>query len=222
MKALVCLSGGLDSTVSLLWAEKEYDSVNAVFFNYGQKALPKERKAARYFAGLVGASFLEIDLGFLGEVSGSALNDLTSLVPQGNSVNINDSKVSEETAKAVWVPNRNGLFINAAASIAEAKGIDHVVLGFNLEEAQTFPDNSKAFIDDTNKALESSTKGAVTVVSPTVDLNKMGIVRLGKKLDVNFQKLWPCYKSDEEICGRCESCKRYLAAIAGSKRESGQ
>ncbi len=217
MKALVCLSGGLDSTVSLLWAEKEYESVDAVFFNYGQKALEKERKASRYFAGLVEAGFLEIDLKFLGEVSSSALNKVENLIPQGTLVDINSIEVLKETAKAVWVPNRNGLFINAAASIAEAKKIDHIVLGFNLEEAQTFLDNSKQFIDDTNKALESSTRARVRVVSPTVNLNKVDIVKLGKKLDVNFQKLWPCYKNDEEICGACESCKRYLKA----RKESG-
>ncbi len=217
MKALVCLSGGLDSTISLLWAEKEYSSVEAVFFNYGQKALEKERKASRYFAGLVGANFSEIDLRFLGEVSGSALNNTETLVPQGDSVDIKNAETSKETASAVWVPNRNGLFINVAASIAEAKKIDHIILGFNLEEAQTFPDNSKKFIEDTNKALESSTKGLVKVVSPTVDLTKVDIVKLGKKLDVNFQKLWPCYKNGDEICGTCESCKRYLSA----KRESG-
>lgn len=217
MKALVCLSGGLDSTVSLLWAEKKYKRVEAVFFNYGQKALEKERKASRYFAGLVGASYSEIDLSFLGDVSNSALNDKSVIVPQGSSVDIKNLKTSEETAKAVWVPNRNGLFISVAASIAEAKGIDHIILGFNLEEAQTFPDNSKKFIEDTNRALESSTKGAVQVVSPTVDLKKVDIVNLGKELAINFQKLWPCYKNQEEICGECESCKRYLSA----RKESG-
>lgn len=217
MKALVSLSGGLDSTVSLFWAEKQYDEVHAVFFNYGQKALEKERKASRYFAGQIGASFMEVDLGFLGEVSGSALNDKTNLVPQGDSVDIKNHITSQETAKAVWVPNRNGLFISVAASIAEAKEIDHIILGFNLEEALTFPDNSQKFIDDSNKALESSTQGRVKVISPTVSFNKVDIVKLGKELDVNFQKIWPCYKNGDEICGTCESCKRYLSA----KKESG-
>ncbi len=217
MKALICLSGGLDSTVSLLWAEREYKSIDAVFFNYGQKALEKERKASRYFAGLVGASFLEINLEFLGKVSSSALNKAENLIPQGDTVDMNSVEALKNTAKAVWVPNRNGLFINAAASIAEAKKINHIVLGFNLEEAQTFSDNSKDFINDTNKALESSTRGLVRVVSPIVGLRKVDIVKLGKKLDINFQKLWPCYTNREEICGVCESCKRYLRA----RKESG-
>lgn len=215
-KALVCLSGGLDSTVSLFWCEKKYSEIHAVFFNYGQKALFKERKASRYFAGQIGATFEEIDLGFLGKVSGSALNQADKSVPQGDFVDLNDLEKSEETAKAVWVPNRNGLFINVASAIAEAKGFDDVVVGFNAEEANTFPDNSKEFIEAVNEALKFSSQGRVQVVAPTLELQKSGIVRLGRELSLNFHKLWPCYESGDEICGICESCKRYLRAIKES------
>ena len=210
--AVVCLSGGLDSSVSLLWAQKKYKNIISLFFNYKQKAITQERKASEYFSNLVGAEFLEVDLSFLGEVSNSSLNSKEVKVPTGIDVNINDEETSRETAKSVWVPNRNGLFISVAASIAEAKSYDEVVVGFNLEEAKTFPDNSKDFVLKTNEALSYSTKNKIKLVSPTIDLNKVGILQMGMDLNLDPQKVWPCYKNSIEICRTCESCKRFLRA----------
>jgi 7-cyano-7-deazaguanine synthase len=215
--ALVCLSGGLDSAVSLLWAKKEYKNLSSLFFNYKQKALIQERKASKYFAKLVGAEFIEINLGFLGDASNSSLNKDDQSVPSGDEVRIGNKKISVKTAKSVWVPNRNGLFISVAASMAEARNIDEVVLGFNKEEALTFPDNSRAFVKKTNEALKLSTKNQVRVVSPTIDLDKIEIFNLGLKLGLDSEKVWSCYKSGESICGECESCKRFLRAKKESK-----
>jgi len=210
--AVVCLSGGLDSAVSLLWASQKYLKIQALFFNYKQKALVQERAASTYLANLVGAGFTEIDLSFLGEASGSSLNNDDQKVPTGEEVKIADFKTSEETAKSVWVPNRNGLFISVAASMAEARGLDHIILGFNKEEAATFPDNSRDFVEKTNEALRFSTKNHVSLVSPTIDLDKIEIFKLGVDLGLEMDKIWSCYKAGEKICGECESCKRFLRA----------
>jgi len=215
--AVVCLSGGLDSAVSLLWAEKNYSELTALFFNYKQKALVQERKASKYFAKLVGAEFIEINLGFLGDVSNSSLNKDNQDVPTGESVRIGNKKISAKTAKSVWVPNRNGLFISVAASMAEAREHDDIIVGFNKEEASTFPDNSRDFVDRTNAALKFSTKNQVQVMSPTIDLNKIEIFDLGLRLGLNAEKVWSCYKSGETICEECESCKRFLRAKKESK-----
>ena len=210
--AVVCLSGGLDSAVSILWAKKNYQRLTALFFNYKQKALLKEREASKLLAGLVEADFKEIDLGFLGEVSGSSLNNEDQAVPSGDQVKIADQKTSKKTAQSVWVPNRNGLFIAVAAAVAEARGFQDVVVGFNEEEASTFPDNSTEFVDATNGALEFSTQNEVKVVSPTIELDKIEIFKLGLSLGLDMGKIWPCYKNGETICGECESCKRFLRA----------
>lgn len=210
--ALVCLSGGLDSTVSLYWACKNYDHVEAAFFNYGQKAYESEKKAVQFFSKELGFKVKEFDLRFLKDFSASALNKENLEVPSGDDVNIEDEGASIKTAQAVWVPNRNGLFINVAASYAESQGVAHLVLGFNKEEAQTFPDNSKEFIEAVNGALNFSTQNRVQVVSPTLHLGKIEIVSMGRKLGVDFSKVWPCYKSGAMICGQCESCKRFLRA----------
>ena len=217
--AVVCLSGGLDSSVSLLWAKKEFDQVTALFFNYGQKALSPERKAAQYFSKQAGVDFLEVDLGFLGELSGSALNSKDAKIPVGDSVDITSDVTSQETANAVWVPNRNGLFINVAAVVAESKEYKNIVVGFNLEEAETFPDNSVGFVAGVNASLGLSTKNQVQVVSPTIDLNKVEIVHLGKGLGLEIDKVWPCYKAEEKICGECESCKRFVRAVKESEAQ---
>jgi len=210
--AVVCLSGGLDSAVSILWAKNKYKNLTALFFNYKQKALIQERAASKHFAELVGAELIEIDLSFLGDVSNSSLNKEDRNVPSGDDVEINDQETSTITAKSVWVPNRNGLFISVAASVAEARELDDVIVGFNKEEALTFPDNSSDFVEKTNEALEYSTKNQVKVVSPTIELNKIEIFNLGLDLGLNADKVWSCYKSGIVICGECESCKRFLRA----------
>lgn len=212
MKAVVCLSGGLDSSVSFFWAKKNYDKITALFFNYGQKAYKSELKAATYFSSLLNVDLKEINLSFIKEFSKSALNDDSKNIPSDDEINILDNTQSFKTAKAVWVPNRNGLFINAAATYAEALNFEHVVVGFNQEEAMSFPDNSNDFVLKVNEALQYSTANGVEVVSPTLFLKKKEIVEMGKKLKINFDKIWPCYLDGESICGRCESCKRYIAA----------
>lgn len=210
--AVVCLSGGLDSSVSLLWAQKKYKNIITLFFNYKQKALNQEREASKYFSDLIGSDFLEVDLSFLGDASNSSLNSPDIKVPTGLDVDINNEQISEKTAKSVWVPNRNGLFVSVAASIAEAKNYDEVVVGFNLEEAETFPDNSTDFVLKTNEALSYSTKNKIKLVSPTIDLNKVEILKMGLELELEPKKVWPCYKDSKEICRTCESCKRFLRA----------
>lgn len=217
MKAVVCFSGGLDSTVSLYWAKKNYDEVLALFFSYGQKAYASELKAAKYFSDLLQIKLQELNLEFIKTFSKSALNDESIKVPQEDEIDILDNVQSLQTAKAVWVPNRNGLFINAAASLAEALNFNHVVVGFNQEEAMSFPDNSNDFVLKINESLKYSTATGVEVVSPTIFLQKKEIVSMGEKLKVNFEKIWPCYLNGETICRKCESCKRYLAARGESE-----
>jgi 7-cyano-7-deazaguanine synthase len=111
------------------------------------------------------------------------------------------------------VPNRNGIFINIAAGFAESMGAGQVVTGFNAEEAVTFPDNSADYLQAAGRALSYSTLSGIRVLSYTLMLDKAGIVRLGRRLGVPLEKVWPCYLGGERLCGRCESCKRYFRAL---------
>ncbi len=206
-KAIILLSSGLDSTTSLYMAmDKGYDC-QVLFINYGQRSLIKEREFSEKIAKLNNLKWHEVDLGWLGNISESSLNTKAgSLVGPEHLDSIEDC---QESAKNVWVPNRNGLFISIAASFAEADNIKVIILGFNKEEAQTFPDNSIEFMDQTNLSLKYSTSNQVQVESPTVHLNKNEIYQKAVELKVPMNLLWSCYDSQDKPCRVCESCMRF-------------
>lgn len=209
--AVVLLSAGLDSTINLYKSHEELNVKLALTIDYGQKALSKELEKSKQICDELNIRHKCVKLPWLTELVTSAL--VSDQEIPTDSVDINSAEASKKSAKAVWVSNRNGLFINIAASFAEELGAKYIIVGFNLEEAQTFPDNSTGFIRAANKALSFSTSNQVEVKSFTSDLYKKEIVSLGKTLDVNFNNIWPCYFSQNNICKECESCKRYLAAL---------
>jgi 7-cyano-7-deazaguanine synthase len=118
------------------------------------------------------------------------------------------------SAAAVWVPNRNGVFINIAAAFAESLGCEAVVCGFNAEEGQTFPDNTAEYAQAATAALAYSTLSQVRVWSPTQDLTKVEIVALARRIGAPLQHVWSCYEPGPEPCGECESCLRFARAMA--------
>ena len=134
-------------------------------------------------------------------------------IPIGNQVQIDSLAMSEQTAKSVWVPNRNGIFLNIAAGFAEALECDVIVPGFNLEEAATFPDNTAAFLNASTAAFQFSTSNHVQANCFTTDKNKSEIAQLGKELQLPFELIWPCYQNLDHWCGECESCQRSRRAL---------
>lgn len=209
-KSIVLLSGGLDSTVNLYQARQEFDVLRVLHFNYGQMAARKEVEASQYFCDQLGLQLEIVDISWMGQISTSALHAKKKL-PQ-DEVNIFSIEASNQSAKAVWVPNRNGLFLNMAAVYAEALGAEMVIPGFNKEEAETFPDNSKDYLAAVTKAFEYSTQNRVEVFCYTIDENKTEIIKRATELNVPLKELWPCYKDQESWCRKCESCKRFLNA----------
>ena len=152
----------------------------------------------------------------MGELGGSALTDSSLMMPEIARDKLDEMSVISRTADAVWVPNRNGVFISLACAWAEALGAPRVLIGFNREEAATFPDNSRGFMEATNRALQYSTRGKVQVDSLIVDLSKPETVKKLRALPkpFPFEKVWSCYRSGTRMCERCESCQRYLRATA--------
>jgi 7-cyano-7-deazaguanine synthase len=207
MKAVAILSGGLDSTVSLAVAVRRMEVVLVLTFDYGQRAARRERRASATIAKHYRIPHRVIAVPWLAALTGTALVNRKAELPR--------HEMSERSAKAVWVPNRNGVFIEIAAAHAESAGATRLVTGFNREEAETFPDNSKAYVGAVNRALSYSTANGVRVVSFTIDLDKKGIVRLGRKLKAPLQHIWPCYEGGTSWCGSCESCLRSLRALHG-------
>ncbi|MCB0391691.1 MAG: 7-cyano-7-deazaguanine synthase QueC [Bdellovibrionales bacterium] len=215
-KSVVLLSGGLDSTVNLYASHKEAEVLLVLTFNYGQKAFQREAEISKKICQNLNVPQKIIDLKWLEEITPTSLVSEAVSIPTGQDVEIDNFEKSCETAKAVWVPNRNGVFLNIAAAYAESLGADNVVVGFNKEEAQTFPDNSEAYLDSLNQCFNYSTANQVKLQCFTTQLNKTEIVQLAEKLEVNLSEIWPCYFSGEKICKQCESCKRFLRAIKDS------
>lgn len=215
-KSLVLLSSGLDSTVNLFEAKSRSEVVLALTFDYGQRAANREAEQAAKLASYVGVPHKVLALPWFTEFTKTSLINRATEVPTESAVSIDDFEASTRTAKAVWVPNRNGIFLNIAAAFAEGLGADWVIPGFNAEEAVTFPDNTEEFLQAATRSLSYSTSNHVEVKCFTTALNKTEIVRRGKELGVPFDMVWPCYLGESKPCGQCESCQRFRRALSAS------
>lgn len=205
---LVILSGGLDSTVSLAALKDEMEIKLAITFDYGQKAKINEITSSSHIAKFYGLKHKVIELPWLKEITNTALVNQNENIPEPDI-----TKDTTEAMKAVWVPNRNGVFLNIAASFCDSMDIDYIIFGANKEEAGTFPDNSKEFLEEINKSLNYSTLKKAEVIAPLIELEKVDIVKLGKKFNIPFNLIMSCYNSIGKHCGRCESCKRLKNAL---------
>lgn len=210
---VVLLSSGLDSTVNLAWAiHKGHQVRTAITFDYGQKAAAAEIRQSKKICDYYEIEHQLIELPWLQRLTRSSLVDLSVAVPVGEQVQIDNLEVSKQTAEAVWVPNRNGVFLNIAASFAESLGAEYVVTGFNKEEAATFPDNTPEFLSALDQSFKYSTQAKVKTLSATTHMTKIEIVKLGQTLSAPFDMMWPCYFSENELCRECESCQRFFRA----------
>ena len=207
-KSIILLSGGLDSLVSLGAGIKEYNIELALTFDYGQKPAKREIEASKKIADYYGIKHKVIELPFLKEITKTAL--VSGDVPTEN-------LGTEDSAKAVWVPNRNGLFLNIAASFADADDYTHILFGANKEEGQTFPDNTQEFLDGINESFKYSTFKGVKVAAPLINSYKNDIVKLALELGIPLELAYSCYNSSEKNCGLCESCKNLKSALENNK-----
>lgn len=208
MASVVLLSAGLDSAVNLKQALDREGVALAVTFDYGQRAAAREAACAALMCDRLGVRHQLVPLPWLRELCQSALVS-GGRVPEVTASDLDSELVtSGESARAVWVPNRNGAFVGIAAAFAESLGAEAVVAGFNAEEAATFPDNGAEFVAAANALLALSTRTGVKVRSYTQELAKTEIVRLGRQIGAPITSVWSCYLGYSEHCWRCESCAR--------------
>ena len=212
-RSVVLLSSGLDSTVNLYEAKQVSEIALAITFDYGQRAAEREIQSAARISYLLGVTHKVLRLDWFKEFTRTSLVNHSESIPTSSNVKIDDLKQSGETAKAVWVPNRNGIFLNIAAAFAEGLKAEWIVPGFNAEEAATFPDNSQEYLEAATKAFEFSTSNKVQVRCFTTQMTKTQIVARGRELKVDFNLIWPCYFGGEKPCGECESCQRFKRAV---------
>lgn len=206
-KSIILLSGGLDSLVSLGLKKDELNVSLALTFDYGQKSAEQEIEASAKICEYYNLEHKVIKLDWLKNITQTSLvsdND----VPTGNELDN-----PENSAKSVWVPNRNGLFLNIAGSFADSYGYDYILIGANKEEGQTFPDNTQEFIDAVNKEFEFSTQKSPKVVAPLINSDKNDIVMLALQHGVPLELTRSCYQGGAKHCGICESCSRLKHAL---------
>jgi 7-cyano-7-deazaguanine synthase len=213
MPAVALLSGGLDSTVAATHAARRGGLALALTLDYGQRAVKREIAASASITAFLEAEHRIVSLPFLTDLSDSTLTDRKKRVPKPTSEGLDDPEEARERARSVWVPNRNGLFIQVAACYAQSLGLDKIVVGFNREEAITFPDNRPEYLEACTRVLSFTLDEPVRVESPTKDLDKTGIVRLGLELDAPLHLIWSCYGGGGGHCFRCESCCRLRRAL---------
>lgn len=216
-KAVVLLSGGLDSTVSLVKAMQTYEIVLTLTFNYGQRAIGRELKSSHAIAQHYELKHQVIALPWLSEHLPPRMAYQDSFLVDNHDLSYTkaDGSVNAQTeTESIWVPNRNGLFLNIAASLAEAYKANVIVFGANADEAVNFPDNTEAFRDRLNEAFSYSTLNNVRVETPVGHLTKKEIVSVGVEFGAPLQLIWSCYEAGPVQCGVCPSCRLLKKAIA--------
>ncbi len=214
-KAVVCLSGGMDSTVCAMLAARDYEAYG-LHFSYGQRTEARELEAARNVASAVGfTQLLELKTELFRRIGGSALTDLSIDVPDAAAEGAEDS--SQRRGKDVpvtYVPFRNAHFLSAAVSWAEVLGAGTVFIGAVEQDSSGYPDCRPAYYEAFNQLIREGTKdGEIAVVTPLIHLKKADIVRLGVELGAPLHVSWSCYSGEAEACGQCESCALRLRAF---------
>lgn len=217
MKSVVLLSSGLDSAVAF---KSAYDAAGlelAITFDYGQMAAAKEIELAEKICRRFRVRHMVMKLPWLKEITNTGL--VRGDIPEPRENELDDVAKCEKTAIQVWVPNRNGLFLNIAACYADAFGYDRIVCGFNAEEGVTFPDNTHEFAKAVDKCLSYSTLKKPTVFAPVINMTKEEIIREGIRIEAPLDLSWSCYYAGESPCGKCESCMRRARAFRNARVE---
>jgi 7-cyano-7-deazaguanine synthase len=211
MKAISVFSGGLDCTVATSVYDKDCE-IHAITFDYGQKAFTQEVKASKKICEHMGWTHEVISLPWLAKISNSSLNTDED-IPEVSEDDLDNFDKSSQTASNVWVPARNTVFTSIALSYAESIGAEIIIVGWNGEEGETFPDNSKEYMEEFNKLIEVGSPEKIRIEAPCIDLNKEEIVELGFDIGAPMELSYSCYNGGETPCGVCESCMRRKRAF---------
>ena len=200
MKAVVLLSGGLDSCVTAAIAAKDYEPA-FLHLNYGQRTEKRELRAFNEIADFYGASQrLVVDARFFNQIGGSSLTD--------NNMEIAEADLNSKEIPATYVPFRNANILSIAVSWAEVIGAAKIFIGAVEEDSSGYPDCRDDFFKAFNRAAELGTKPDthIQIVTPVIEMNKAQIVQKGIETEAPLHLTWSCYQNEEKACGVCDSC----------------
>ena len=210
IRAVVVLSGGMDSTVCATLAVREHgpEAVAALHVSYGQRTEARERRAFEAICDrLQIRKRLVVRNDALGAIGGSALTDSQLSVPEAGAEIGTDVPIT-------YVPFRNAHFLSVAVSWAEVVGAQSIFIGAVAQDSSGYPDCRPEYYDAFNEVIRTGTKeGAIRVRTPLISLRKQQIVTLGLELAAPFDLTWSCYSRDDAACGVCESCVLRLRAF---------
>jgi len=211
-RAVVLLSGGMDSCVCAALAARDYDAA-AVHVSYGQRTEVRERRAFEGICDRLGIrDRLVVRNEALRAIGGSALTDATIAVPESHQIGAD--------VPVTYVPFRNAHFLSVAVSWAEVLGAEKVYIGAVEQDSSGYPDCRPAYYRAFNEVVKAGTKeGTIEVVTPLIAMKKAGIVTLGLELGAPFDLTWSCYQREDRACGVCDSCVLRLRAFRAAEAE---
>jgi 7-cyano-7-deazaguanine synthase len=205
-RAVVLLSGGMDSCVCATLAARDHNAA-AVHVSYGQRTEERERQSFLAICERLNISCkLLVRNEALRAIGGSALTDDAIAVPRAEAVG--------HSVPVTYVPFRNAHFLAVAVSWAEVLGAEKVYIGAVEPDSSGYPDCRPAYYKAFNEVVKAGTKeGRIQVVTPLIAMRKAEIVRLGLELGAPFDLTWSCYSREDQACGVCDSCVLRLRAF---------
>lgn len=208
MKAMVLLSGGVDSATCLAKAVRKYGSENviALSISYGQKH-KREIEASDKIAKFYGTEHIYMDLTDIFRYSGcSLLSHSEDDIPKESYDE--QLKKTDGGPVSTYVPFRNGLFLSSAAAMAISKGCSVILYGAHADDAagSAYPDCSEAFVNAMAAAVYEGSGKILRLEAPFVRVSKAEVVREGLELGVPYELSWSCYEGGDKPCGRCGTC----------------
>ncbi len=200
MKALVVLSGGMDSATALALAcsSEMYDSIETITFNYGSKHNDRENQCAAKLAAHYGVKNTVVKMPFINELFKSDLLQSGGEIPEGH--------YADPSMKRTVVPFRNGIMLSIAAGFAESIGASVLILGNHAGDHAIYPDCREEFTAPMSAAIKAGTYAGVEIVRPFEKETKTGLCKLGGELNVPYELTHSCYVGDKKACGKCGTC----------------
>lgn len=205
-RAIVLLSGGMDSSVCAALAVRDYEAA-ALHVSYGQRTEERERRSFFAICDRLGIETrLAVRNEALRAIGGSALTDENIAVPESHNPG--------RDIPVTYVPFRNAHFLSVAVSWAEVMGASKILIGAVEQDSSGYPDCRPAYYEAFNRVIAAGTKeGGIEVVTPLIAMRKSQIVRLGLELEAPFDLTWSCYSREDRACGVCDSCVLRLRAF---------